>query len=136
MDHSPFKLNIHFAKKSKSFTTARKSMLKLVKLPSLVAKCCKIRKKMRLRSLQILYTFVLRLPQNGRLPVNFRHFVVSVIQKYTKFANSQAYIFRILQHFATKLGNFTNFNMLFLAVVKDFDFVAKMMIQFKRGIVH
>ena len=44
MDHSPFKLNLHFCKKSKSFTPARKSMLKLVKLPSLVAKCCKIRK--------------------------------------------------------------------------------------------
>ena len=49
---------------------------------------------------------------------------------------SQAYIFRILQYFATKLGNFTNFNMLFLAVVKDFDFFAKMKIQFKRGMVH
>ena len=49
---------------------------------------------------------------------------------------SQAYIFRILQHFATKLGNFTNFDMLFLAVVKDFDFFAKMKIQFKRGMVH
>ena len=44
MDHSPFKLNLNYCKKSKSFTTARKSMLKLVKLPSLVAKCCKIRK--------------------------------------------------------------------------------------------
>ena len=49
---------------------------------------------------------------------------------------SQAYIFRILQHFGTKLGNFTIFNMLFLAVVKDFDFFAKMKIQFKRGMVH
>ena len=49
---------------------------------------------------------------------------------------SQAYIFRILQHFATKLGNFTNFNMLFLAVVKDFVFFAKMKIQFKRGMDH
>ena len=28
--------------------------------------------------------------------------------------------FLILQHFATKLCNFTNFNMLFLAVVMDF----------------
>ena len=72
----------------------------------------------------------------AELPVNFRHFVVSVIQKYTNFQTSQAYIFRILQHFATKRGNFTNFNMLFLAVVKDFDFFAKMQIQFKRGMVH
>ena len=46
-----------------------------------------------------------------------------VIRKYTKFANfASVYIFRILQYFATKLGNFTNFNTLFLAVVKDFAF--------------
>jgi hypothetical protein len=31
--------------------------------------------------------------------------------------NLQGYIFRILQHFATKLCNFTHFSMLFLAVV-------------------
>ena len=66
----------------------------------------------------------------------FSHFVVSVIQKYTKFVNLQAYIFHVLQYFATKLGSFTNFNMLFLALVKDFDFFAKMKIQFKRGMVH
>ena len=44
-------------------------------------------------------------------------------------------IFRILQYFATKLDNITNFNMLFLAVVKDFAF-AKMKIQFKMGMVN
>ena len=88
----------------------------------------------RLRSLQILYTVVLRVLQNGRLPVNFRHFVVSVIQKYTKFANFASVY--VLKYFATKLGNFTNLDMLFLAVVKDFDFLAKMKIQFKRGMVH
>jgi hypothetical protein len=37
---------------------------------------------------------------------------------------SQGYIFLILQHFATKLCNFTNFNMLFLAVVMDFVVLA------------
>jgi hypothetical protein len=37
---------------------------------------------------------------------------------------SQGYIFRILQHFAAKLCNFTNFNMLFLAVVMDFVLLA------------
>ena len=31
-------------RRTKSITTARKSMLKLVKLQSLVAKCCKMRK--------------------------------------------------------------------------------------------
>ena len=44
----------------------------------------------RLQSLQILYTLVLRLPQNGRPPVNFRHFAF--------LQTSQAYILRILQH--------------------------------------
>ena len=72
----------------------------------------------------------------GILPVNFGHFVVSVNKSVQNLQTSQAYIFRILQHFATKLGNFTNSNMLFLAVVKDFDFFTKMKIQFKRGMVH
>jgi hypothetical protein len=35
------------------------------------------------------------------------------IQKYAKFANFAGYIFRILQHFANKLRNFTHFNTLF-----------------------
>jgi hypothetical protein len=47
-----------------------------------------------------------------------------VIQINTKFANFAGYIFRILQQFATKLCNFTNFNMLFLAVVMDFVLLA------------
>jgi hypothetical protein len=38
--------------------------------------------------------------------------------------NPQGYIFRILQHFATKLCNFTNFSTLFLAVVMDFVLLA------------
>jgi hypothetical protein len=33
---------------------------------------------------------------------------------------AQGYIFRILQHFTAKLCNFTNFNMLVLAVVMAF----------------
>ena len=37
---------------------------------------------------------------------------------------SLGYIFRILQHFSTKLCNFTNFNMLILAVVMDFVLLA------------
>ena len=35
-----------------------------------------------------------------------------------KLRNSQGYIIRILQHFATKLWNITNFVMLFQAVMK------------------
>jgi hypothetical protein len=37
---------------------------------------------------------------------------------------SQGYIFRILQHFATKLCNFTNSKTLYLAVVLDFVLLA------------
>ena len=40
------------------------------------------------------------------------------------FRNLQGYIFRILQHFATKLCNFTNFRMLFLSVVMHFVLLA------------
>jgi valyl-tRNA synthetase len=40
------------------------------------------------------------------------------MQMTEKRKNSQAYIIRILQHFATKLWNITNFVMLFQAVMK------------------
>jgi hypothetical protein len=40
--------------------------------------------------------------------------------QFSDFSN----IFRILQHFPTKLCNVTNFNMLFLAVVMDFVLLA------------
>ena len=60
-----------------------------------------------------------------------------VIQKYTKIREIlQGYIFRILQHFATKLCNFTNYKMLFLAVVMDFVLLALIKIQSIAGIVH
>ena len=90
----------------------------------------------RLQSLQILYTLYYAYHKMDEFPVNFRHFVVSVIQSIQNLQTLQAYIFCILQHFATKLGSFTNFDMLFLAVVKDFDFFVKIKIQFKRGMVH
>jgi hypothetical protein len=67
-----------------------------------------------LQSSQILCTFVLRAEiayhiwaENGS---DFR-------KQYKSIQNLQSYIFRILQHFATKLCNFTHFTMLFLAVV-------------------
>jgi hypothetical protein len=51
------------------------------------------------------------------------HFPLRNIQISTKFANFVRLYFPrlILQHFAAKLCNFTNFNMLFLAVVHDCD---------------
>jgi hypothetical protein len=48
----------------------------------------------------------------------------------------QGYIFRILQHFAAKLCNCTNFNMLFLAVVMDFVLLAEIKILSIAGIIH
>ena len=44
--------------------------------------------------------------------------------------------FLSLQYFATKLGNFTNLKMLFLAVVKDLVIFAKIRIQCKREMVY
>ena len=111
-------------------------MLKLVKLPSLVAKYCKTWKIYACKVCKFCILLYYAYHKMAELPVNFGHLVVSVIQKCENLQTSQAYIFRILQHFAIKLGNFTNFDMLFLASVKDFDFFAKMKIRFKRGMVH
>ena len=97
-------------------------MLKLVKLPSLVAKYCKTWKIYACKVCKFCILLYYAYHKMAELPVNFCHLVVSVIQKCTKI---------FLQHFATKLGSFTNFDMLFLAVLKDFDFFAKMKIQFK-----
>ena len=64
-----------------SFPARTKRLLRrLVKLQSLVAKCCKMRKiYIALQSLKILYTFVPLV----EIPTTF----FFVIQKYTKFAN-------------------------------------------------
>jgi hypothetical protein len=66
-------------------------MLKLVKLQSLVAKCCKMRK---IKPSKICKFCIL-------LYCNFRMQYKSVQNMQTL----QGYIFRILQHFATKLCN-------------------------------
>jgi hypothetical protein len=47
-----------------------------------------------------------------------------VIKLIQNLQISQGYIFRILQHVAAKLCNFTIFNMLFLAVLMDFVLLA------------
>jgi hypothetical protein len=44
MDDSSYRLNFDLGKKKKSISTTRKSILILVKLQSLVAKCCKMGK--------------------------------------------------------------------------------------------
>jgi hypothetical protein len=70
--------------------------------------------KYSLQSLQILYTFVVL---RAEIATIFGTNVVGISARNTKYANLEGYIFRILQHFATKLCNFTHFSMLFLAVV-------------------
>ena len=60
----------------------------------------------RLRSLQILDTLVLRLPQNGGNSLEVRHFVVSVIQKYTKFANFASVYFSYFTTFRHQTWQF------------------------------
>ncbi len=51
-----------------------------------------------------------------------------VIQKYTNLPTLKGYVFRILQHFATKLCNITNSKTLLLAVVIDFVLLAQIKI--------
>jgi hypothetical protein len=53
-----------------------------------------------------------------------------------KWQTSQGYIIRILQHFATKLRNITNFVMLFQAVVKFLSRLVLIKISLKRGKVY
>ena len=87
------------------------------------------------RSLLILCIFVLREEKVTILATISVQ--VMVILKYIQ--NQQAspgYIFRVLQHFAAKLGNSTNFRMLFLTVVKDFVRLAQMQSWSIMQIVH
>jgi hypothetical protein len=53
-----------------------------------------------------------------------------------KRQNSQGYIIRILQYFATKLRNITNFVMLFQAVIKFLSRLVYIKISLKRGKVY
>ena len=87
-----------------------------VKLQSLVAKCCEIRKY----SLAKFAKFV-------SISAQMRYAFPSVMQLYIQILCklSQGYIFRILKHFATKRCHFTNFEMIFLAVLIHFVVSAK-----------
>ena len=76
-----------------------------------MSKIAKFAKNIALQSLQILYTFVLR----AEIATIFWPKCGSNCQFRTHIFifSATKYIFRILQHFATKLCNFTNFSMLF-----------------------
>ena len=139
MDSSPFKLNLHLGKKNEIPHTARKSILKLAKLPSLVEKYCKIWKIYADEVCKFcIFLHNARKSLNTKWPkfTGSGKALPCATQKYTNLQTSQGYIFRILRLFATKLGNFTNFNMFLPAVVKDLAFCPKMKIQFTRGMVH
>ena len=88
MDRSPFKLDLYLSKESKIFDHTRESILKLVELPSLVAKSCKIRKIYEVCKFCI-FLYYARKSLNTKWPKftgsgkAFR----CIIQKYTKFAN-------------------------------------------------
>jgi hypothetical protein len=105
-------------------------MLKLVKLQSLAAKCCKMWK---IYSSAKFAHFVLICIKREKM-----HHIWAESDAFSRAYNTNQYkickfrtaiyIFLILQHFATKLCNFTNFNMLFLAVVMDFFLPAQIRI--------
>jgi hypothetical protein len=70
-----------------------------------------------LRSLPFFSHFALQTEIDNQ----FDHLIINfpfVIKMTEKRQTSQGYIRRILQHFATKLRNITNFAMLFQAVMK------------------
>ena len=123
------------AARIKSITTARKSILKLVKLQSLIAKCCKMQKIQSCKFHEfcmLLYYMQKFAPLLSRKWCKLQHANKSI----QNLLSLKCYIFRILQHFATKLCNFTNFRMLFLAVVIDFVLLAQVKISSIAGIIH
>ena len=62
----------------------------------------------------------MRLLKYSRAVMRIKEFIlcgpIVPIQIIQNLRTLQGYIFRILQHFATKLCNFTNFSMLFLGI--------------------
>ena len=69
------------------------------------------------QSLLILCTFVLR---EEKVTIFATISAPRAIQIYTNLQTLRGYIFHVLQYFAIKLDNPSNFRMLFLTVVKDF----------------
>ncbi len=128
MDDSSYRLNFDLAIDRKNkihHYSYRKSILKLVKLQSLVAKCCKIRKiqPCKFREFSILLYYVQKFaPLLSRKWCKFLH----VIQEYTKFCKIWSAIFSAFYNISRP--NFTNFKTLFLAVVMDFVLLAQITI--------
>jgi hypothetical protein len=89
-----------------------RTVLKLVKLQSLVAKCCKMRKIWPCKVHKFCTACGNCYHFRPKCGSNFRTQYKSV----RKLRTLQGYIFRILQHFATKLCNFTHSSMLFQGI--------------------
>ncbi len=71
--------------------------------------------------MKILYIFVLRTKNRYHYRKKGINFLCVIrIEKIQNLQTSQGYIFHILQHFTTKLCNFTKFKMLFNAVIMNF----------------
>ena len=96
MDHSPLNWIFILAQRLKSFTPARGSILKLVKLPILVAKCCGVGK---ICASEVCWFCVFLCYARKSLTTfgEFRPFCgeafVFVILRYSKFANSASVYF-------------------------------------------
>ena len=103
MDDSSNRLNFDLDRKNKSITTARKSILKLVKLQ--ICEICRAMFSAFYNISQILYTFVLRAEIYTTLSRKWCKFL-HLIQKYTKFAGLY-------------FPQFTTFRDKILAVVMD-----------------
>ena len=98
---------------------ARKSILKLVKWQSLVANFANF-------VYFVLYAEICTTFGAKVVEISVRNTKVYKIREICRAISLyiRAISYRILQYFATKLRNFTNFNMLFLAVVMDFVLLA------------
>ncbi len=85
MHDSSYRLNFDLGKKNEIYHHSWKEHLKISK--SLVTKCCKSEDNIAVRSLQILYTFVLRAEVLTTFGSKVVIFSGRVIQKHTKLAN-------------------------------------------------
>ena len=116
MDHSPIRQTFELGK---FISTAGKSIINLVKLCSLVVKCCKMRK---IQSCEVC-EFCILLYYARKSVTAFRNVLPLFRAYYKSTQNSQTShdcICHILRYFSTKLHNFTKFRMLFPAVLMNF----------------
>mgnify|MGYP002804073949 CR=1 FL=1 len=101
-----------FAKKEKSFTTAGGSILKLVQLPSLAARCFEMRKIYACRVWKIcIFLYYARKSLTTKWPkfTGSGKAFPRVMLKYTKFANFARVYFSCFTTFRRQTGQFSWF---------------------------